>query len=434
MSGLALSAALAAIDEVRRFVGISNQEVEVVRQLLDLKPPLKAPASVWLRDVVEFRNKKKYDYVCAVVLIYGALERFIEDSVEEQITALCGATKSYAELPERLRVAHFNHFVTHLQRTRDARYDGNATAERLAAAFAGCLEGKVPYELIAESLRHHTANFRPAVVDEYYGRVAVDAASRRAVATDAFSKYLQSLGTVAPVERPEAVLDLIVELVSRRNEVSHGDITNTLAPSELMPYCDQVEAYCRGLAEVLEAHLLAHLVGFYGVDHGYPIAVFNHKIVCVQSRGELISVGSVLAVQRTDGSWYAATVVNVQVDGNDVLTTPKDEDVKVGLEIDRRCKRDYRVRTGVYEHRQLALMEPMPVVTSVVAPSAPIPSLKELAAMRAARDEAHFWLLKNGAGSQGAWLEAEYRRCCDELAAAEQASFGASLDPEEGEA
>jgi hypothetical protein len=422
MSGSALAAALAAVEDVRRFVAISEREVDAVRQLIDLDPPLVGIASEWATDVASFRNGKKYDYACAVVLLYGALERFVEDSTEEHIAGLARGTELYGSLPEKMRTSHFAHVLSHLQRARDARYDGVATAQQLASAFSGCLQGSVPYEFIAESMLHHTANFRPPVVDEFLARVGVDSASRRAVASESFSAYLDAAGRVAPNDRPEAALDLVVELVSRRNEVSHGDISSTLAPSELIPYCDQVEAYCKGLANVLDDSLLAHLVQFHGIDHGNPIAVYNHNIVCVQSKGAAISTGASLAIRRTDGSWFSATVANIQIDGNDVVSTPEGMDIAVGLQIDGRCRDTYVVRSGVLEIGTSKLFGLPPTSKKERRESSQAAEPADAEVWRARRDEAYAWLVKNGGGCQDTWLVAEHQRCCDALAQAEQAA------------
>ena len=323
-----------------------------------------------------------------------------------------------------MRAAHFSHVLTHLGRTRDSRYDGLTNAAQIASAFAGCLQGVSPYVFIAESLLHHTANFRPAMVDDYLGRVGIEHGTRRAIASAPFADYIDRSGYIVPQDRPEAVLDLIVDLVSRRNEVAHGDISNTLAPSALIPYCDQVEAYARGLVEVFEESLLAHLVQYHGVDHGSPIAVYNHDIVCIPSNGVPFSAGSILAIKRVDGPWYSAKVTNVQIDRVEVDSAPMGRNVDVALRIDGRCKDTYLVRSGVYDVLQM----PSETVQQVDGEEVESPTRgarldsfgpSDVEIWRQRRDEAQLWLERNGGGSQGSWLMSEFERCCDGLLQAE---------------
>ncbi|MFK2904368.1 hypothetical protein ISP17_10355 [Dyella ginsengisoli] len=421
MTSAALAAALAALQDVRTFLGISERRTDAVKEILETGAVVGAAATRWANDVVSFRNGRRFDYVCAVVLLYGILERFVEDAADEYLAALTNATPLYDNLPQKIRSTHFTKLTAHLQRTRDSRYDGRATAAQLATAFAGCLQGSVPYDLIIESMLHHTANFRPPVVDDFFGSLGVDSINRRVVETEVFADYLAATAR-APTDRPEAVLDLVSELVSRRNEVAHGDISNTLAPSELLLYCDQLAAYCEALAEVLADALLAHLVDFYGVDHGNPIRVYNHNIVCIRSEGQVIRVGDSIAIQRPTGSWYAVDVVEIQINGTAVTTTPEGRPVDVGLKIDGRCKPTYIVRTGVLQRRQRAAVLP-PLGSSdskTVGETADAANVvDEVAIWTACRDEAYAWLVKHGGGGQHEWLLADYQRCCDALTDAE---------------
>ena len=161
------------------------------------------------------------------------------------------------------------------------------------------------------------------------------------------------------------------------------------------------------------------------MDHGTPLAVHNHKIVCIPSRGEAIAVGDSIAMQRPSGSWCAAKVIGIQIDGVPVSCTPAGRDVDVGLEIDGRCKPSYAVRTGVSGLRAYR-----PAAIAVTALSGPA-RVAHAEALQAEvqmwvnrRDEAYAWLNKNGHGGQRSWLHAEYERCCHRLEAAHAALRG----------
>lgn len=348
MTKSALPAALAAIENVRRFIRSSESKVSAVKHILGLSTSVAGAALDWARDVATFDEGKKYDYACTVVMLYGALERFIEDSADEFIAEIIKAAESYEDLPDRLRSSHFELTLAHLTRTRESRYEGRVNAQELAKAFSSCLSNSRPFEFIAESMLHHSANFRIQTIDEFFGRIDVLTVSRRAVESPPFQNYLATLGTRLPAGRPEAILDRINLLVSMRNEVAHGDITNILAPSEIVPYCDQLEAYCRGITEVLDGALVAYLAGRRGIDHGSPIAVYNHSIVCINSRGACIRVGDDLAVKRADQSWFRAKVETIEIDNVRVGQTPDGVDVAVGIAIDGRLNINCRVKSGVF--------------------------------------------------------------------------------------
>ena len=345
MKFVALSEALRNLADLARFIESSDQKSAAIKAILDAGPNVGNPAYDWALGASEFTPGRTYDYVCAVILLYGILERFIEDVTEEYVQLIVSKTASYGRLPEKMRSTHFDLTVLHLQRTSDSRYDGLASASELTTCLAACLAGEVPYRFISESITHHTANFRTPVIDDFFGRLGISSISRRCVSTQSFVEHLKAVGISASTERPEAALDLVNDLVIRRNQVAHGDINNAIRPSDLLPYCEQVNAYCVSIAELLHESFVGHVAQSSGVDHGRPISVFNNNFVCIQTKGAVLMIGTPLAIQRMDESWYFAEVLGIQIDHADIGQTPAGEDVAVGLKISARCKSAYRVKS-----------------------------------------------------------------------------------------
>jgi hypothetical protein len=212
------------------------------------------------------------------------------------------------------------------------------------------LAGAVPYTFSVESMIYHSANFRTAIVDDYFNKFGVEAISKRAVRTSAFVEAVENVGDGISPERPEAALDLVNELVVRRNQVAHGDLSDIIAPSGLVPFCERLEAYVRGLHDVLDNSVVKSLAEVSGWDHGSPVAVYNHNIVCINSHGQPIRVGDILAIENTEKNWYRATVESIEIAGQPVQATPPGHGVKVGLKIDKRCKVSYRIKSSVFSN------------------------------------------------------------------------------------
>ncbi|MBI5845717.1 MAG: hypothetical protein HZB23_13730 [Deltaproteobacteria bacterium] len=347
MNYAALSTALARLDDLRCFSELSENKITAVKHLLTLDLNVAGPAFEWANKISNFSPGRTYDYACSIVLLYGVLERFIEEIAEEFITNVVKVAPTYDALPDKLREAHFDLTVSHLQRTRGSRYDGRYDAIQIVDAFSGCLSGKIPYRFIVESMRYHTSNFRVPMVDEFFGRIGIESASRRCVKTDEFDAFLKSYDRIASNERPETVLDLINDLVVRRNEVAHGDTSNVLAHSEIIPYCDMLSAYCKGLTTVINQTFINYIAK-YGTDHGLPIAVYNHNIVCIYSRGVELIPGSLLLIKNSSNNWYSVKVMQVQVNSETVTNAPAGIDTPVGLKIDGKCKKSYKIKSIIF--------------------------------------------------------------------------------------
>lgn len=308
------------------------------------KDQIGAPLEEWAVEASSFTAARTYDYVCSIVLLYGLLERFIEDLAEEYLDTLVTRFGEFNKLPEKIRQTHFDVTIAQLVRTRDSRYNGKSDAASLASSLASCLAEKASFEFLREPFLYHTSNFRVPVVDEFLTRIGIPQASRRTVETRAYKTYCASLAEKVLIkpDRPESVWDGINDLVERRNQVAHGDLSAVFAPSEIYPYCDLIEAYCYGLAMVVRDTLAETLAPAVGLDHGKPIAVHNHTIVCMHSRGVEIRPGTLLACQN-GSTWYSIVVEEIQIDGHRVTSSPKDCDIPVGLKTDGRCKVEHTV-------------------------------------------------------------------------------------------
>ena len=347
MISVALRDAVSSFRDVRLYLEHAEKKSKAIQFILETEC-IPEVLTQWAKDVIDFGESRKFDYVCAVVGLYGALERYVEEVAMAYCGHLVSITPNYSDLPDKLRTNHFEDTISHLKKTRDSRYEGRLDSLQITRALESCLAGAVPYSFTVESMIYHSANFRPSVIDDYFNKFGVESISKRAVRTAAFVGSIEETGDDIYPQRPEAALDLVNELVVRRNQVAHGDLSDIIAPSGLVPFCDRLEAYVRGLHDVIDDSVVESLAAISGWDHGSPVAVFNHNIVCINSHGQLIRVGDILAIENVEKNWYRATVESIEINGQPVQATPSGQGVKVGLKIDRRCKVSYRIKSSVF--------------------------------------------------------------------------------------
>lgn len=336
---VALSNIESAVQNLDAFLNVCDKKVAAVKHLLEVEKT--GPAWEFATEVQRLRTSKIFDYSCAIINLYGAYERFIESLLSEYLTELRNYTTQYTNLPEKLKNSHFELTLHHLQRTRDSRYSGRATSLDLAHSFHSCLHNDIPFVFHNESMLYHTSNFRPSVVDEFLNRASIEMASRRAIMTHGFLDYLRSLPTplTPPPERPEGVLEAVINLVERRNQVAHGDIVDTLANQEIRAIAQATLAYCRALGEIVDDSLVTHIVTSCGHSLNNPINVFNKNIVCVYSQGWTIKPGDIIALGTVNSPLYkAARIENIQINNTDVPESPSGNNVAIGMKINGRAK------------------------------------------------------------------------------------------------
>ena len=333
-------------ESIRLFVTNIENRNSTISHVLDSGEIFSDQVTAWARSNATFKEAKGYDYASVIILLYGALERYIEEAAEEFLESAVDCYRSFLTLPDRLRNAHFTHTLSHIQRSKDSRYDGDATTEELVAALGNCLADFQGFRIIPESLLHHTANFRPAVVSEFFLRFDLENINEKIIGSKPFADYLSRNEKAVAEQKPEASLDLINLLVGRRNQIAHGDLSDILGINEMLPYCDMLEAYCRGLDEVLAADLINRIMINCGIDHGHPLDVHNKNIVCINSKGVVISVGDELAISGGGGKWQSVLIQEIQINKKPVKSSVRGIDEPIALRVTGRCKVNWIVKSG----------------------------------------------------------------------------------------
>ncbi len=343
----ALKSALKRINDTRKFLELSEKKPLVIKHIIESEEDhYKGIPQDWANETATFVHGRTYDYACAIILLYGLFERFMEEVAEEYLNALTSNFNNYEDLPSTVKSSYFELTLSQLQRTQDPRYHGKNDAINLTRSLLSCMSNEPLTNFINEPFIHHTSNFRIKTVDLFLGKIGIKNASQRAAETDIFQDYNERLTEKKVIQdnRKESLWNSIDDLVERRNQVAHGELSNYLASSELFPFCDIVETYCNALNKVILNSLIEVLAEPKGVCHNNPIAVHNHIIVCINSNGAEIKPGSMLACKDTNGNWYALSVDSVQIDKSQVSSSPKGQNVQVGLKTSGgRCKEEHIV-------------------------------------------------------------------------------------------
>ena len=128
------------VREMRRFLSLSEKKTHAIKNIIErTEVNFENPIADWAQEASSFTAARTYDYACSVVLLYGLIERFIEDLAEEYLDILLNRLGKFNRLPEKLRQTHFDVTIAQLLRTRDSRYNGKCDAASLASSLASGL-------------------------------------------------------------------------------------------------------------------------------------------------------------------------------------------------------------------------------------------------------------------------------------------------------
>jgi hypothetical protein len=180
-------------------------------------------------------------YITGAVLIYGALERFVDETLVATARVLNVLISKYDDLPKIVREAHLD-LTVQVMRSLDQPRWSELTAADLSRRLADCLNGVGSYELNVDIFKERPGNYRHRQIRESFRRLGVGIPEE--VVTPGIDSVLDGKLS-GKYARMSTLLD---DLVERRNEAAHGlDIADVLDFKTLMAIVDAIEAYAYAL-------------------------------------------------------------------------------------------------------------------------------------------------------------------------------------------
>ena len=333
------------LDDLNQYIEALHLQTDAVKAILKTSPPLESLNYATL--IANFSPKRRFEYNCIIITLYGLLERFSEDLLEEYLLEVNSTVDEYGKLPHSLTKAHYDLTVTHLSRANQKYYRGITSPATIVENFNSCLQNKKTYKLTTETFCHHTANFRKDIIDDFFNRVGIHSICRQAIHTKKFTDFIATLDPprIIPKGRPETILQEIDDLAERRNEVAHGAVSDILSLEWLSEYITIVRHFGSAMHEIVEEQLASYKVEYSGILLGKPIRVYNHQIVCIQTKGYEICCGDCLAIKTNNAirPYRLTEITSIEIESVRVQKTVQGEDIATGLRVDGRVKETYDI-------------------------------------------------------------------------------------------
>lgn len=283
-------------------------------------------------------NKARYDYNTIVISLYGYLERFIEDLIGEYLTLISSHVPTFAELPSPIQG---NHLALSLELARKAdyqRYAGSVRVDDIVARLHACFSTPDKYQLNDQAFAQHTANFRQSVVTATFASCGIADIGPAIRQAEPFMDFLKEEDPDRDVQAylaggDDAVFARLNDLANRRNDVAHGTpVDDILSRDILRSYIGFIEAYASGVALVVYERSLPFMLK-RAVALGAPVAVFDHRVVCVNLPAGQLTVGDTLIARTQDTSrpFKAGAIKEIEQNHVKLNTVAGGTDVQVGM-------------------------------------------------------------------------------------------------------
>lgn len=348
----ALTSFEAELDKLNRFLQASNAEDALITHILGLPEEERAALAAPLEPIAANSTiKRRQSYVSAIIVLYGALERYVEEAVSEYAGQLVVIHKEFQKLPKKLRAQHTLLTIDYLASLKDGRVRETEDISSVVATLHDCLIGKTPFRLNARAFSLRSSNMKLGRVREILGSLDILFHGRRVLAAPNYAQFLSDIAGISVKDMSdsevERTLDHIDELVVLRNDIAHG-VTNLESIEDnniVRERASKLNAFVSAINYILNCELLKRrlemdqLLSIEG-----DIRVFGDNIMGFSWSSGRIRPGDILVMQpaKKGSDLRYGAIASIQIDNEEQEEVIGQEGLMIGVRVPFRVKENGR--------------------------------------------------------------------------------------------
>ncbi|MGX0901798.1 hypothetical protein ACSSV8_000355 [Roseovarius sp. MBR-79] len=320
----ALTSFEAELDKLNRFLQASDAEDALITHILSLPQEERAALAAPLKPIeANSTIKRRQSYVSAIIVLYGALERYVEEAVSEYSGQLVVIHKEFQKLPEKLRAQHTLLTIDYLASLKDGRVRETEDISSIVATLHDCLTGKAPFRLNARAFSLRSSNMKFGRIREIMGNLDIQVHGRRVLAAPSYARFLRDMTGISLKDMQdseiESTLDHIDELVVLRNDIAHGvaNLESIEDSNIVRERASKLHAFVSAINDILNCELmkrrleLGQLIAVEGDIH-----TFGDHIVGLSWPSGRIVPGDILVMQPSEkgADLRYGAIVSIQID------------------------------------------------------------------------------------------------------------------------
>ena len=344
----ALTSFKAEIDKLARFLDASDAQEELVAAMLAGADG----GGTGLDDTLDVIREnstiiRRQNYVSSIIVLYGALERFIEETVEEYVGELVGMYSDFGDLPGRLRERHTSLSIDYLALLKDGKVRETEDIAGVVQALHDCLSGNDRYRLNVRAFLVRSSNMNLKRIREIVGSLGLRISARRVLSAQAYDAFLTGAGCPQAKEmndkEVEGALDHVDELVRLRNDIAHG-VVNVVSIEEnaiVRERAAKLGAFAEAMSEILVGELIQTRIARGQLTRVKgDVQVFGHHIACFAWPGGRLVPGDFLVMRPADSAAdlrYGA-IASIEIHGVGQAEVTGREGLLIGVKVRFRVK------------------------------------------------------------------------------------------------
>ena len=266
---------------------------------------------------------RRQNYVSSIIVLYGALERFVEEAVKEYTEALVQIHQEFRKLPEKLRERHTQLTIDYLALLKDKKTRETEDIATIVKTLHDCLDGNGPFRLNARAFSLRSSNMNLKRIRRIMEDLEVVRPIQRVVSMPTYAAFLSDAYDLSVMDMKgseiKGALDYIDELVGLRNDIAHG-VANleSIEKNELVrERAAKLRAFATALNEILVGELLSKQIGLEQlVSIQGDVEVFDDHIACFSWPVGRLVPGDYLVMQPGDqtADLRYGPIASIQID------------------------------------------------------------------------------------------------------------------------
>ena len=267
-------------------------------------------------------SKKKFEYNSIIISLYGIVENYLERFCFEYIELVETTIPNYSCLDAGFTESHFKLSLDLANKIIGKKHQKYLDLDKVAIIhnLNNCLTNDSNYKLNKEAFTINTGNCNHKKNCETISSMNINN----------FNAKMVKLNNFNP--NSENAFNKIDDLVQRRNEVSHGNVSDFLGTTELIPFIDFIENYMLSIAVILQAEII-ELNNLFLKKYRSTV-IENHiycssQIIGIENGVDLeLKIGGEILFVKGNGSLDVCNIIDLKELENKIITIKLNKKIK----------------------------------------------------------------------------------------------------------
>lgn len=322
------------VDRIREYINYIN----LVNKIGISAPVSNDTALIELREHLHSFgvDKRIFEYKSITISLYGILEKHIGVWIKEYISRLPKIINNYNDLSDKFKKDHFNLSIKLLAligENKHSKYE-SIRKESVLSKLSSCIENPFKFQLNSDAFYLSTGNLKHAKIAEALSYLDIKLTASLKVVGQRPKGFL--CNSTSNIEsKGDELFGLIDDLVTRRNDISHGeDVDNILNVTEFSRYVEFLEGYGQAIFQILVEKITQIEADYLYKKIDNVKGVFKKgSVLCFELENNEICVGDNIIVNLVDGGFIKKKIIEIERDSEqfDKLSVKKPELIGINV-------------------------------------------------------------------------------------------------------